>query len=220
MPRESLRDALGLYLVADLSLRPLDLANVVQACIESGVTCVQLRAKHQPPDRLLPIAQQVRRICAGRSVPLIVNDDLDLALAIHADGVHVGVDDVEPETARSRGGDDFVIGFSPETDEQIRDAETRGVSYLGIGPLFETVTKPDAGAALGVVEFRRRLSLSRLPAVAIGGIVPSNARSALETGAEGIAVVSAILGADDPGHSAAVLRSIVDSARTFRRSRL
>lgn len=219
MDQVHLRDALRLYLVADLSLCPVGLPDVVRCCIQAGVTCVQLRAKHQRREHVVAVARDLRRICSDWSVPLIINDDLEIALAIGADGVHLGVDDVDPEVARGRGGDDFVIGFSPEMDGQIRNAEAQGVSYLGIGPLFATVTKPDAGSALGVGEFKRRVSLSGLPAVAIGGIAWANARLALDAGADGIAVVSSILGADDPCRASAALRSIVDGETKTSSSR-
>lgn len=214
-----LRRSLGLYLIADLALWPVDLPHVVRSCIEAGVTCVQLRAKDESPDRTLAVARHLRQTCSSRSVPLIINDLLDIALAIGADGVHLGVDDADPKLARKLGGERFIIGFSPETDEQLRDAEARGVSYLGIGPVFGTATKADAGTALGTDECARRMSLTRLPTVAIGGIDPSNAHLAIGTGADGIAVVSSILKANDPAQAAASLRSIVDSVTTSARSR-
>lgn len=212
MEQERLRSALRLYLVADLTVRPFDLPEVVETCIGAGVTCVQLRAKDAGPDQILEVARDLRQVCAHSSTPFIVNDHLGVALAVGADGVHLGVNDTAPEIAREWGGDDFVIGFSPEVDEQIRNAEGRGVSYLGIGPVFGTATKGDAGVALGQEELARRVALSQLPTVAIGGIDPTNAYLALLAGVEGVAVVSSILKASDPFTAAATLRSIVDSA--------
>ncbi len=219
MDQTSIRHSLGLYLVADLSMRPTDLPRVVGTCVGAGVTCVQLRAKDHHVDQILAMARALQPICRSSSVPLIINDDLDIALAIGADGVHLGVDDAEPELARELGGRGFIIGFSPETDDQIRKAEDRGVSYLGIGPLFATTTKHDAGSALGPEECARRVSLTRLPTVAIGGIDASNAHLALETGVDGIAVVSALLKAGDPAEAAANLRSAVDAVAPSSRSR-
>lgn len=219
MDQVVLRRSLGLYLVADLSLRPTDLPRVVRSCIDAGVSCIQVRGKNQDPERILAIARALQPMCRSSSVPLIINDHLDIALETGADGVHLGVDDVDPELARKLGGQGFIIGFSPETDEQLRNAGTRGVSYLGIGPLFGTTTKHDAGASLGTEECARRVSLTRLPTVAIGGIDPSNAHLALGTGADGVAVVSSILKADDPAQTAAKLRSVVDAADPSARSR-
>jgi thiamine-phosphate diphosphorylase len=211
MEQDRLRAVLRLYLVADLTLRPYDLPQVVGSCIGAGVTCVQLRAKDAEPEQILEVAKHLRRICAESSVPFIVNDHLDIALAVGADGVHLGVGDSDPEFARQVGGKDFVIGFSPDTDEQVRRAEARGVSYLGLGPLFGTATKRDAGAALGEKELARRVALSGLPTVAIGGIDSTNAHVALLAGADGVAVVSSVLKASDPEGAAAILRSVVDA---------
>lgn len=218
MDRDRLRRSLRLYLVADLSLWPVNLPHLVQSCIEVGVTCVQLRAKTDDPERILAVARNLQRTCSSWSVPVIINDHLDIALATGADGVHLGEDDTDVETARKLGGENFIIGFSPETDEQIRNAEALGVSYLGIGPLFGTATKADAGSPLGTDECTRRMSLTRLPCVAIGRIDSSNARLALSTGADGVAVVSSILRATVPARAAAKLRSVVDSVAPSTRS--
>lgn len=211
MDQAALRRSLALYLVADLSMRPTDLPRVVRSCIDAGVTCVQLRAKNHDADRILAMGRSLQPMCSASSVPLIINDDLDTALVIGADGVHLGVDDADPERARELGSQGFIIGFSPETDEQLREAEARGVSYLGIGPLFATATKHDAGTALGLEECARRVSLTRLPAVAIGGINACNASLALGTGVDGVAVVSAILKAGNPAEETAKLRSVIDA---------
>lgn len=212
MDRHVVRNTLRLYLVADLAIRPHDLVDVVQSCVAEGVTCVQLRAKHAAPDRVFEVVTQLQRICSAHQVPFIVNDFLDVALAVGATGVHLGVDDADPALARRRGGPDFIVGYSPETDEQVTAAKARGVSYLGIGPLFATATKPDAGAALGPVELERRRSLTSLPVVAIGGIGPANVDVALSTGADGVAVVSSILKAEDPAGAIRTLRYAIDSA--------
>jgi len=211
MDQGALRTSLRVYLVADLSLRPVDLPDVVRICIDAGVTCVQLRAKGHEHDRIVIAARALQPICRSASVPLIINDHLDIALSVGADGVHVGVNDADARQARALGGPDLIVGYSPETDQQIRTAEALGVSYLGIGPLFATATKHDAGDQLGTRECARRVALTGLPTVAIGGIDPSNAHLALATGAVGVAVVSAILGADDPGRVTATLRKVVDS---------
>lgn len=212
MGQRTLPHALRLYLVADLAIRPFDLPRVVQSCVRAGVTCVQLRAKVADTDRVLEVATALQRICSESSVPFIVNDRIEIALEVGANGVHLGVGDIDSVRARESGGADFIVGFSPETDEQIRKAEARGVSYLGIGPLFGTATKLDAGAALGVRECARRVSLTELPTVAIGGIDSSNAHHARLTGADGVAIVSSILRASDPGKAARTLRSAVDLA--------
>jgi thiamine-phosphate diphosphorylase len=154
---------------------------------------------------ILGLGRALLGVTRPAGIPLIINDRLDLALALGADGVHLGVDDLSIADARRLAGPDFIIGYSPETDDQIVRA-TGYASYLGIGPLFPTATKPDAGTALGQVEFARRRALTALPVVAIGGISPHNAAQAMSAGANGIAVVAAILGMPDP---AAATRDLI-----------
>lgn len=212
MDRHVVRTTLRLYLVADLAIRPHDLVDVVQSCISEGVTCVQLRAKHAAPDRVFEVAARLQRICSAHQVPFIVNDFLEIAVDIGAAGVHLGLDDPDTAFARRAGGPDFIVGYSPETDDQVTAAEARGVSYLGIGPLFSTATKRDAGTALGAVELKRRRSLTTLPVVAIGGIDPANVDVALAAGVDGIAVASSILNAKDPAGAVRNLRYAIETA--------
>ena len=189
---------LRLYLVLDPDHTRGDVLATVDAAIESGMSCVQLRWKTSTDREFVTLAHAVKRLAEPRGVPLILNDRVDIALAVGAGGVHLGVDDLAVEDARRLGGPDFLIGYSPETDAQIIEAAGAGASYLGIGPVFGTTTKLDAGPALGLAEFSRRRALTGLPVVAIGGIGPHNAASAMIAGAAGIAVASAILGDDDP----------------------
>ena len=189
--------SLRLYLVADPDHCNGDLVDQTEAAIRGGVTMVQLRAKHLTDLELFSLAQKMRSVCSRHGVPLLLNDRVDIALAVGADGVHLGVDDLPIEAARSIGGSVFVVGFSPETDDHVRMAASRGADYLGIGPVFGTATKTDAGSALGIEQFAHRCAIADLPVVGIGGIQSSNFRNVLEKGAAGVAVVSAILQADD-----------------------
>lgn len=188
---------LRLYLVADPGLSTGDFTPSVEGALRGGVTMVQLRGKSLADRVLLDHAQTLRSLTAQYRSTFIVNDRMDIALASGADGVHLGVDDMPIESARSLGGSSFIIGYSPETDDQIRSAADRGADYLGIGPVFGTASKHDAGDELGLAEFARRIALTRLPTVGIGGISASNARSVIDAGASGVAVISAILGSDD-----------------------
>ena len=198
---------LSLYLVADPEHCDRNLVETVADAISGGVTCVQLRAKSLTDREVLALALSLRDVCRRGRIPFIVNDRLDIALAARADGVHLGVDDLPTATARSFAPDGFIIGFSPETDDQIRASAESGVDYLGVGPVYATRTKGDAGNALGLEELRRRCELSPVPVVGIGGITAFGASDVIRAGAKGIAVVSAILRSDQPALAARELRS-------------
>ena len=195
-----------LYLVLDPDHVAGDVMQTALDAFDSGVTCVQLRWKTATDRQLVELARAALALSRPRGIPLIINDRLDISLAAGADGVHLGVDDIPVQDARRLGGTDFLIGYSPETDVQITRAAGAGASYLGIGPIFETATKVDAGPKLGATEFSRRRQLTDLPVVAIGGITPRNAAAARSAGASGIAVVSAILGGADPAAATRQLR--------------
>ena len=194
--------SLPLYLVADPQQVEGDFVSVIEATLRGGVTMVQLRAKSLTDRELFEVATSLREVSSLANVPFIVNDRVDIALACGADGVHLGVDDLPIEAARALGGPSFIIGYSPETDEQIRTAGSRGADYLGLGPVYGTRSKLDAGAALGIPEFQRRMQLGGLPAVGIGGISHENAESIINAGAAGVAVISAILGSENPESAA------------------
>lgn len=197
---------LGLYLVADPDHCDGDLAGAVFAAIDGGVTCVQLRAKTLTDLEFFHLARRLRDGCRRKNVPLIVNDRLDIALAAGADGIHVGVDDMPVPVIRSLTGPGFIVGYSPETDEQILASRENGVDYLGVGPVYGSRTKLDAGEALGIDEFRRRCELSPVPVIGIGGITAENAGAVIESGGRGVAVVSAILGQEDVSEAARSIR--------------
>ena len=201
---------LRLYLVADPDLIYGELVDVVIAAIGGGVTCVQLRVKSLNDREFEQLGTRVSAVCQERGVLFLVNDRVDIAMAAGADGVHLGVDDLSIEAARRLGGDEFVIGYSPESDEQAVEAGARGASYLGVGPVFGTTSKNDAGAAIGLEALQRRARLSHVPTVGIGGITASNAGRVLATGAVGVAVMSAILRAADPSRAAEELNAALN----------
>jgi len=199
----------GLYLVLDPDHAAGDPITIAAAAIANGVICVQLRWKSARDRQIVDLARSIHQLTEPRCIPLIINDRLDIALASGAEGVHLGVDDLPLRDARRIAGDAFIIGYSPETDDEIRTAAEAGASYLGIGPFFRTATKADAGSALGSVEFARRRSLTDLPVAAIGGISASNAGKAFAAGADGIAVASAILDSPDPAAATRQLRALI-----------
>jgi thiamine-phosphate diphosphorylase len=205
-----LASRLRLYLVADPDHVRTDLVMMIEGALRGGVTAVQLRYKHGTDREALELARWLRSRTAEHGALFLVNDRLDLALASGADGIHLGVDDLPLEDARRIGGPDLVIGYSPETDEQTRHAAERGATYLGVGPVFGTATKSDAGMAIGLETLSRRAELAGVPTIGIGGIGAQTARSVINAGAVGVAVVSAISMQESPEAAAIALRRALD----------
>jgi thiamine-phosphate pyrophosphorylase len=203
-------DRLRLYLVADPDYTVTDFESMIAGAVHGGVTALQLRAKTWSDRETLAVATWLAQICRDAGVLFVINDRVDLAVASAADGVHLGVDDVPIDVARQLGGPDFVIGYSPESDEQTAASAARGANYLGVGPVFGTATKDDAGSPVGLGTITRRASLAGIPIIGIGGITATNARSVVAAGAVGVAVASAITGATDPEGAAQAIRAEVD----------
>ncbi len=206
---------LSLYLVAGTPVvGARGLAETVRQAVAGGVTMVQIRDPRAETRRLVEETYALKQLLKPLNVALIVNDRVDVVLAAGADGVHLGQDDMTPSDARRILGEDFLIGLSvgsPEEFEASRD-HLHAVDYLGVGPVEATSTKADAGNAIGVEGLARVRALTSLPVVAIGGIGAGNIAPALRAGAGGVAVVSAICGADDPAEAARALRAEIRSA--------
>lgn len=201
--RERLVEALRCYLVTDPGVGSTErTVEICRAAIEGGVTAIQLRAKGWPDRRALEAALALRELCESTGVMFLVNDRVDLALASCADGVHLGVDDMPVDVARRLLGEDAVIGYSPEGEADRAAALANGADYLGVGPVYATATKADAGPALGLERFAEIVWAVNVPVIGIGGIKPDNARAVRAAGAVGVAVVSAIFYADDPAAAA------------------
>ncbi|MCS7246172.1 MAG: thiamine phosphate synthase [Thermomicrobium sp.] len=212
-----LRDALRLYVITDRGLaRGRPESEIAREAIAGGATAIQLRWKTGPLSEALRVGRELRELCRQSNVLFVVNDRVDLALVLEADGVHLGVNDVPVADARQLVGQDMVIGFSPETLEQAIDAEAAGADYLGVGPVFPTRTKLDAGPAVGLGHLERIARAVRIPVVGIGGITVDNAGAVIRAGAVGVAVISAVVGADDVRAAAARLRQVVDEAAGLR----
>jgi len=200
----------SLYLVTDRRLageRPLE--DVVLAAVRGGVTAVQLREKEATTREYVSMARRLKALLAPFSVPLIINDRVDVALAAGADGAHVGQSDMAYADVRRLVGPDFLVGLSVETMEQAQAAENLDADYLGVSPIFSTPTKTDTGEAWGIEGLTALRARSRHVLVAIGGINSSNAREVIRAGADGIAVVSAICAAPDPEAAARELRRLI-----------
>jgi thiamine-phosphate pyrophosphorylase len=204
-----LADRLRVYLVAAPDHVRGEFVQMVAAALRGGVTAVQLRCKERTDREFLSLAKELRTLTSMNNAMFLINDRLDIALACGADGLHLGVDDL-PLADAHRIAPHLVLGYSPETDDQAGLAASLGAGYLGVGPVFGTATKPDAGDAIGLETISRRVRLAGIPVIGIGGITPRNSASVLGAGAVGVAVVSAISMNDDPEAAA---RSFRDSIR-------
>ncbi len=197
----------SLYLVTDRELlHGRDLIQEVKKAVNGGVNLVQLREKEAGSREFYELALALKKELAACRVPLIVNDRLDIALAIEADGLHIGQEDLPLSAVRKITGPDFIVGISVGTMEQARRAEKAGASYLGAGPVFTTATKADAGEATGPEFIRALKKESALPVIAIGGINEDNLQKIKAAGADGAAVVSALMGQNDIEAAARRLR--------------
>ena len=204
----------SLYLVTDAALsRERSPRAVVEAAIRGGVTVVQYREKNASTRQMIAEAHELLELCRQYSVPFIVNDRVDVALAVDADGVHVGQDDMPASTVRRLIGPTKILGVSVENVAQARAAMADGADYVGASPIFATPTKPDAPQAMGIAGLRELACVCTLPIVAIGGMNASNAAEVLRAGVAGIAVVSAIVSADDVERAARELKQIVDTVK-------
>jgi thiamine-phosphate pyrophosphorylase len=182
-----------------------DLLDIVRAAVAGGATLVQLREKEASTREMLDLGRAMLDITRAANVPLIVNDRIDVALALDADGVHVGQDDMPADVARRLIGPDRILGVSAETVEQAQAAEDSGADYLGVGTVFATPSKADAGAPIGLDGMRAIAQVSSVPLLAIGGITADNAADIRKAGAHGVAVISAIISAPDPQDAARAL---------------
>lgn len=207
------RDHLKLYLVTDRGLslgRPL--VDVVRRAVAGGVTAVQVREKDIAVRDFVEETRVVREFLAGTDVPLYVNDRIDVALAVGADGVHVGQEDLPAADARRLIGPELYLGVSVATESEARQALADGADYVSVSPVFLTPTKPDADLDVGLGGIARiRAVVDRAPVLAIGGIDASNARSVVMAGSDGVAVVSAIMSADDPEDASRRIRDEVEA---------
>jgi thiamine-phosphate diphosphorylase len=207
--RSKLAEQLAVYFVADPEQSQRDLGDDVAAAIAGGVTMVQLRAKTMHDTAFRSLATEILAICRDRGVPFIVNDRLELALTVGADGVHLGELDLPLDEARQRAGASFIIGSSPMDVAQAAAARELGADYVGLGPVYATGSKDYAGDPIGLTGLAARIAAAKLPAVGIGGISATNATEVILAGADGVAVISAIQRAPDPRRAAAELATAV-----------
>ncbi|MCQ2095303.1 MAG: thiamine phosphate synthase [Bacteroidaceae bacterium] len=193
------RAELGLYLVTDSGVTSgRDLVAMVEKAVSGGVTMVQVREKHSETGDFVDLAMKMKEVLAPYHVPLIINDRIDVALAVDADGVHIGQKDMPYALARQILGPGKIIGLSIETLDELEVANDQDVDYVAASPVFATPTKTDTARPWGLDGLREFCLRSAHPVVAIGGMNESTVTEVMEAGADGVAVVSAILAADDP----------------------
>jgi len=185
-------------LIADLeSTGKRNLLSAIQKAVSSGVTLVQLRSKALCTREFLDLALPVSEFLKTQSIPLIINDRVDIALSCDATGVHLGKKDLPLPFARKLLGPQKIIGITAHSLREAQEAEEGGADYLGVGPVFLSPSKKDLKTALGLQGLLAIREKIRIPILAIGGINPENAHDVMATGVNGIAVISAILGAKD-----------------------
>lgn len=203
-----------LYLVTDRRLAgDRTTLQIVASAIRGGVTCVQLREKDCATREFITQALRIKDHLKALNIPLIINDRLDVAQAVQADGVHLGQTDMPLEMARAIVKDSMIIGISAESLQDAVAAEKGGADYIGVSPIYATPTKTDTAPALGLEGLRKIREAVTIPLVGIGGLHPGNAGHVIQSGADGVAVVSAIVAANDPEKAARILKSTIQKAR-------
>lgn len=199
-------------LVTNRQNRPLDdYLQFIKCCALAGVTAVQLREKNQSPAFLLMFAKALQAILEPLNIPLIINDSVSLALTVNAQGVHLGQTDGCPIAARQCLGPDKIIGVSIDSIDHLNNANQHPIDYVGIGAIFTSPTKKDIATTWGLEGLQRLSAQSHHPIIGIGGINELNAKNVLASGADGIAVISALHHATNPEDATKTLRRIIDN---------
>ena len=200
---------LQLYAITDRHwLNGRSLYEVVKESLDGGVTFLQLREKQLDEDHFLEEAKKLQGLCSEYNVPFIINDNVEIALAINADGVHIGQSDMEMKEAREKLGPDKIIGVSAHTKEEALLAQAQGADYLGVGAVFPTSSKDDA-ESVSYETLKEICDVVSIPVVAIGGITKDNLHQLSGSGISGISVISAIYAQTDIKEAAKELKQCV-----------
>ena len=205
-----MKEKLKLYLVTDRGLslgRPLE--EIVSEAVAGGVTMVQLREKDAATGEFVELGRRLMSLLKPLGVSLIINDRVDVALAVDADGVHIGQSDMSYADARRLLGPEKIIGLSVENFEDLESANKLDVDYIGISPVYGTPTKTDTAEPFGLEGLRKAVEMSVHPTVAIGGMNVATVGEVIAAGTDGVAVVSAICSAESPRDAAAELATII-----------
>jgi len=205
----------SLYLVTSAELAGgRTTQEIVEAAVRGGVTCVQLREKNCSALECIEKALSIKRILKPYNIPFIINDRVEVAQAVKADGVHLGQDDMPLSAAKAMMGDSMIIGISARSVADAVAAEKNGADYIGAGSIYRTSTKTDTGTPIGLEGLLTIKKAVNIPVIGIGGIHQDNAAAVIKNGADGIAVVSAIVSADNPEKAAEKLHANIIQART------
>jgi thiamine-phosphate pyrophosphorylase len=208
---------LSVYFIAGTQDVSRPLKEVLIEAAKGGITMFQLREKGpgslQRADNRLALALELKQVCREYNIPFIVNDDMELALASGADGLHVGQEDIQAADARSKIGSSLILGVSAYTIEEAEQAVKDGADYIGVGPMYATTSKDDAKAVVGPERIEKmRINGISIPITAIGGIAVEHVKTIISSGAEGVSVISAITAADSPQKAAAAFLEEIQKA--------
>ncbi|MCY8308399.1 thiamine phosphate synthase [Bacillus vallismortis] len=217
--REMMKELLSVYFIMGSNNTNADPVTVVQKALKGGATLFQFREKGGDAltgEARLTFAKSVQEACREAGVPFIVNDDVELALKLKADGIHIGQEDANAKELRDAIGD-MILGVSTHTMPEVKQAEEDGADYVGLGPIYPTETKKDTRAVQGVslIEAVRRQGIG-IPIVGIGGITIENAASVIQAGADGVSMISAISQAEDPEGAA---RQFYEDIQTYKKGK-
>jgi len=184
------------YLVTDSKFSKKGILSDVKEAVEAGCQIIQYREKNKSTKKMIYEATEIKRICRNNA-KFLVNDRIDIALAVDAEGVHLGQNDMPIEIARKLLGEDKIIGLTVNNVDEAIEAENKGADYVGLGPIFDTATKKDAGEGIGPEKIRKIKNSIRIPVVAIGGINMDNCESVIQNGADCLVAIYAVVGSDD-----------------------
>lgn len=186
-----------LYLITDRKQTKLPLPEAVRLALEGGVKAIQLREKDLPVRDLLQLARELRILTRDFGASLFINDRVDVALAVEADGVHLGHQSMPPEPVKKLAGSKLLVGVSAHTIEEAKVAETGGADFITFGPIFRTPSKAEFGAPVGLESLKIAKNTVQIPLFCLGGIKSGNIKQVLKYGADGISMISAIFNAQD-----------------------
>jgi thiamine-phosphate pyrophosphorylase len=197
------------YFITDSQLSKKGIFSDVNDALKAGCKIIQYREKNIDFNRMVSEAKHLKKKCNGKAI-FLINDRIDVALAVKADGIHIGKSDVSFKDARKSLGNNKIIGLSVDNVKEAIDAEFAGANYIGLGPIFKTFTKKDAGNPCGIKMLKNVRKNIKIPIVAIGGITKKNVAEVIRNGADAVASVSAVIGSDD------VYREVNDFIKIIR----